>query len=38
MWEITIINEVKGGYIVMSPNGDTQFIDYETYTLLKSKQ
>jgi hypothetical protein len=38
MWEISIIKEVEGGYIVMAPNGDTQFIDYETYLKIKSKE
>ena len=31
MWELIIVNELKDGYIVMSPNGDTEFIEKEIY-------
>ena len=30
-WELTIVNETKDGYLVMSPNGDTQWITKEEY-------
>ena len=35
-WEITIINELEGGYIVMSPIGDTLYITKEEYQELKN--
>jgi hypothetical protein len=34
-WEITIINELEDGYIVMSPIGDTLYITKEEYQKLK---
>ena len=33
-WELTIVNETQDGYLVMSPNGDTQWMtkkDYQKY-------
>ena len=38
MWELTIIKELKNGYIVMSPNGDTEFIEKEIYDSLILKK
>jgi len=38
MWELTIVNELKDGYIVMSPNGDTEFIEKEIYDALILKK
>jgi hypothetical protein len=35
-WEITIINELEDGYIVMSPIGDTLYITKEEYQELKN--
>jgi len=35
-WEITIINELEDGYIVMSPLGDTMYITKEEYQKLKN--
>jgi len=39
-WNIQIINETNDGYIVMAPNGDTQFMtkkDYKTYLNNRNK-
>ena len=30
-WELTIVNETQDGYLVMSPNGDTQWMTKEDY-------
>lgn len=31
MWQLTIIQETKDGYLCMSPNGDTQWLTKEEY-------
>jgi hypothetical protein len=31
MWDLVLINETGGFYIVMTPNGDTHCIDEVTY-------
>lgn len=32
--EITVIKKIEGGYIVMSDNGETAFINQETFEKL----
>jgi len=33
-----VVNKLEDGYIIMAPNGDTQYITEETYQLLKSNE
>jgi len=35
MWELTIIETYDDGYLLMSPNGDTQYITQQQYSKLK---
>ena len=32
-----VVNKLENGYIIMAPNGDTEYITEETYQNLKSK-
>jgi hypothetical protein len=34
-WELTIINEDAEGFLVMAPNGDTQYITKQQYESIK---
>jgi hypothetical protein len=35
--EITVIEKLSDGYIVMASNGETAFISNKTYSILKAK-
>ena len=37
-WEISIIEEFKDGYLVMAPNGDTNYMSKEEYESYKNKK
>ena len=32
-----VVNKLENGYLIMAPNGDTEYITEETYQNLKSK-
>jgi hypothetical protein len=36
-WDIVVVNKTNEGYLVMAPNGDTQWLTIEEFEKLQKK-
>jgi len=37
-WDIVVVNKTNEGYLVMAPNGDTQWLTHEAYQIMIEKR